>query len=66
MRPISGTVGHTGEGQWTAQTAKELKTPTPIIEGSFTFRVQSKKKPSYIGQVVSALRGQFGGHPVRK
>ena len=66
LKPISGVVGHTGEGEWTAKTAKELNVPAAIIEGSYKFRVQSKKKPSYIGQVVSALRGQFGGHPVRK
>lgn len=66
LAPISSTVGHTGEGEWTAKTARELKVSAAIIEGSYTFRVRSAKNPSFIGKVVSALRGQFGGHPVRK
>lgn len=66
LSDISGTVGHTGEGQWTAEAAKELGIPTPIIEGAFQFRVQSKDHPSYTGQVVSALRNQFGGHAQKK
>ena len=62
---ISGIVGHSGEGEWTARTARELGVPAPIIEGSFRFRVESAKTPSFTGQVVSAQRNQFGGHDVR-
>ncbi len=65
LKNISGTVGHSGEAAWTVKTAKQLKTPTPVIEKSFAFRVQSKKNPSYIGKILSALRNQFGGHSVR-
>ena len=36
--------------------------PTPTSRPTSTPRPQ--KKPSYTGQVVSALRGQFGGHSV--
>ena len=59
---ITGTVGHTGEGEWTAKVAAELGVPAPIIEGSFRFRVASEEDPSYTGRVLSALRNQFGGH----
>jgi glucose-6-phosphate 1-dehydrogenase len=62
LEGISGTVGHTGEGQWTAEYARELGVPVPIIRGSFDFRVGSEKEPSYTGRVLSALRNQFGGH----
>lgn len=62
LKSISGTVGHSGEGEWTVKTAKRMKVPVPIIEGSYQFRVQSAKKPSYTGQVVATLRNQFGGH----
>jgi 6-phosphogluconate dehydrogenase len=65
LAEISSTIGHTGEGEWTAQTAHELGIPAPIIEGSFQFRVQSAEHPSFIGKVVSALRGQFGGHKIK-
>ena len=63
---ISGSVAHTGEGEWTVNAGKELGVPVPIIEASFQFRVASGKKPSYIGQVLSALRNQFGGHDFKK
>ncbi|MCE9541571.1 decarboxylating 6-phosphogluconate dehydrogenase [Candidatus Kaiserbacteria bacterium] len=66
LSDISGTVGHSGEGEWTARTARELGVPAPIIEGSFKFRVESAKNPSFTGQVVSAQRNQFGGHNVAK
>lgn len=65
LKDISSTVGHLGEGEWTVKTAKEMKITAKVIEDSFRFRVQSSKHPSYTGKVVSALRGQFGGHPVK-
>ncbi|MBI2644620.1 glucose-6-phosphate dehydrogenase [Candidatus Uhrbacteria bacterium] len=61
---ISGSVQHTGEGMWTVQTAHELGIPAKIIEGALQFRIESEKNPSYAGKVLSALRGQFGKHPV--
>ncbi len=63
---ISGSVSQSGEGLWTVEAAKELGVAAPIIEGSFQFRVQSQERPSYTGQIVSALRNQFGGHEVLK
>lgn len=65
LKEISPTVAHTGEGEWTVKTANKLKVPVPIIEGSYQFRVQSSKKPSYTGRVLSMLRNQFGGHSVK-
>jgi 6-phosphogluconate dehydrogenase len=62
LASVSGSVGHTGEGEWTVKTARELGVPTPIIKGAFEFRKKSEQKPSYTGQVLSALRNQFGGH----
>lgn len=64
LEPISGSVAHTGEGAWTVETAKRMGLTTPVIEEALKFRMESEKKPSYTGKVVSALRGQFGGHTV--
>jgi 6-phosphogluconate dehydrogenase len=63
---ISGSIAHSGEGLWTVQTARELGLEVPIIEGSLQYRIDSQKKPSYIGKLVSLLRNQFGGHDVSK
>lgn len=62
LEKVSGTVAHTGEGEWTVKTGKELKVPTPIVKGSFDFRVDSEKNPSYTGKILSLLRNQFGHH----
>lgn len=64
LKDISGSVAQSGEGMWTVDAAKELGIPVPIIKGALDFRLQSQKSPSYTGQVVSALRHQFGGHEV--
>ncbi|GBE16867.1 6-phosphogluconate dehydrogenase, decarboxylating [bacterium BMS3Abin15] len=66
LNEISGSVKHTGEGKWTVETAKKLGIPVPIIEGALKFRDDSQDDPSYTGQIVSALRGQFGQHDVKK
>jgi len=58
----SGEVSQSGEGQWTVEAAQELGVPAAIIEGALEFRKKSQDNPSYTGQVVSALRHQFGGH----
>ncbi|MEK7499113.1 MAG: glucose-6-phosphate dehydrogenase [Patescibacteria group bacterium] len=63
---ISGSASHSGEGKWTVEAAQELGIPVPIIEGALQFRIDSEKNPSYTGQIVSALRNQFGGHDVKK
>ncbi|MHB8845741.1 MAG: phosphogluconate dehydrogenase (NAD(+)-dependent, decarboxylating) [Nitrospirota bacterium] len=65
LRDISGTVAQSGEGAWTVEAGKELGVPTPVIDDALRFRLQSREKPSYAGQVLSALRNQFGGHEVR-
>ena len=64
LKKASSKVGHTGEGEWTVKTAKELKVPVPVIESSFKFRMQSGKKLSFTGKVLSTLRAVFGGHKI--
>jgi len=66
LKKISGKVDSTGEGEWTVKIAEEMKLKTKVIKDSFEFRKQSQKNPDYAGQVVSALRGQFGKHDVEK
>lgn len=66
LSELSGSVGYTGEGEWTAKTAKDLKVPAKIIEESFEFRVKSQKYPSFIGKVLTAMRYGFGGHSIER
>lgn len=64
LKKISGSVSHSGEGLWTVKEANKLGIPVPIIKEALKFRVESQKNPSYAGQILSALRNQFGGHEV--
>jgi 6-phosphogluconate dehydrogenase len=66
LADISGEVSHSGEGQWTVEAAERLGVPVKVIEDSLQFRKDSQGNPSYTGQVVSALRNEFGGHDVSK
>ncbi len=65
LKEVSGSVGYTGEGEWTVKTAKNMKLKAKVIEEAVKFRIQSKKSPSYTGKVLSALRNQFGGHALK-
>ncbi len=65
LEGISGAVAQSGEALWTIDAAKEFGVPAPIIKGALDFRLQSQTNPTYAGQIVSALRHQFGGHEVQ-
>lgn len=66
LENVSGVVSHTGEGEWTVETAKKLHVKAKIIDEALAFRIQSEKNPSYTGKILSAFREQFGGHKVIK
>lgn len=65
LKEAAGEVQHTGEGEWTVQTAKKFGVPTPAIKAAFDFRVQSAKKPNYTGKILSMLRHMFGEHSIK-
>lgn len=62
LENASGTVGFTGEGEWTVSIAKKMGLKVDNIEQAFDFRVQSKDNPDYVGKILTVLRDQFGGH----
>jgi 6-phosphogluconate dehydrogenase len=61
---VSGTASHSGEGEWTIKTAKEMGIDVDVIEDSLNTRIKSEENPSYQGKIISALRNMFGGHSV--
>lgn len=65
LQNVTGSVGHTGEAEWTVRTAKEMEIKTKVIEDALEFRKQSEKNPSYTGKILSAIRNQFGGHSTK-
>jgi 6-phosphogluconate dehydrogenase len=66
LETVSGTVEHTGEGAWTVEAAEREGVEAKVIAEALAFRVRSETEPSYMGQVLSALREQFGQHDVRE
>ncbi|TAA72384.1 phosphogluconate dehydrogenase (NAD(+)-dependent, decarboxylating) [Planococcus salinarum] len=63
---IKGVMNSSGEGQWTVETALDLKVPAPVITMSLMMRHRSQEEDTFTGKVVAALRNEFGGHAVVK
>lgn len=71
LSEYSSKINHTGEGEWTVIAAKELGVDPVVIEDSFKVRVNSENDAEdspngFRNKVVSAQRGKFGGHSVKK
>ena len=63
---IEGIIGGGETGQWAVNTAKEYKVPIESINLALKLRLKSRKKPSFSGKVVAALRNEFGAHEVER
>ena len=66
LNKIEGVIGGGETGQWAVSTAKKYKVPFESIKLALKLRKKSRKKPTFSGKVVAALRNQFGGHDVVK
>ncbi|MCE5191042.1 MAG: glucose-6-phosphate dehydrogenase [Actinomycetia bacterium] len=64
LEGVSGAVDHTGEAEWTVRAAHALGVDARVISDALEVRRESEKAPSYAGQILSALRNQFGGHAI--
>lgn len=64
LNKIEGVIGGGETGQWAVNTAKEFKVPAESIQLALKLRKKSRKKPTFAGKVVAALRNEFGGHEV--
>ena len=63
---IKGVMHSSGEGKWTLETALDMGIPTPVIALSLIMRYRSQQDDTFTGQVVAALRNEFGGNAVEK
>jgi 6-phosphogluconate dehydrogenase len=59
-------VDDSGEGRWTVEAALEESVPLPVITSSLYARFGSRGEDDYGSKVLAALRGQFGGHAVKR
>ncbi len=53
-----------GEGRWTLHESIDNAVPMPVLAAALYARFTSRQQNSPSLQMVSALRGQFGGHAV--
>ena len=65
LEGIAPFVPDSGEGRWTIEEAIALRVPAPVLAVALFERFQSRTPDSFAYKVLSALRGQFGGHPVK-
>ncbi len=63
---IAPVVADSGEGRWTAFEAIENNVPAPVITLSLLERIRSREVESFGDKLLSALRNEFGGHPITK
>ena len=65
LEGVAPWVPDSGEGRWTVEEAVALRVPAPVIAASLFERFQSRNERAFAYRLLSALRGGFGGHPVR-
>lgn len=65
MSGIAPYVVDSGEGRWTVDEAIDLNVPAPVITQSLIERLRSRDKESFSDKLLSAMRNEFGGHPIK-
>jgi len=58
-------VSDSGMGRCTVKEAVDLAVPVPVIALALHMRFRSQEDAPCSGQLLAALRQQFGGHPVK-
>lgn len=66
LKSVKGYIEDTGEGRWSVMEAIEENIPAPVITLSLLQRLRSRQDESFGAKVIAALRGQFGGHEVKR
>ena len=64
LAELSEYTTDSGEGRWTLDEAVEHAVPMPVLAAALFARYSSRQQNSPTMRMVSALRGQFGGHKV--
>ncbi|MFD4143278.1 phosphogluconate dehydrogenase (NAD(+)-dependent, decarboxylating) [Streptomyces sp. NPDC058572] len=59
---FTGRVSDSGEGRWTVVAAVEESVPAPVISAALIERYESRGLGEFADKVLSAMRGEFGGH----
>jgi 6-phosphogluconate dehydrogenase len=63
---FAGRVSDSGEGRWTVIAAVDEGVPAPVITTSLYSRFESRGLGEFSDKILSAMRGEFGGHAEKK
>ncbi|HVZ36982.1 MAG TPA: decarboxylating 6-phosphogluconate dehydrogenase [Polyangiaceae bacterium] len=63
---FAGRVSDSGEGRWTLVAAIDEGVPAPVLANALSQRFASQGQQQFANRVLSALRGEFGGHKEKK
>jgi 6-phosphogluconate dehydrogenase len=66
LADFSGRVSDSGEGRWTVLAAVDEGVPASAIAASLYERFESRDMGAFTGQILSAMRSEFGGHAEKK
>ncbi|MBA2338679.1 MAG: decarboxylating 6-phosphogluconate dehydrogenase [Acidimicrobiia bacterium] len=66
LADIAPYVPDSGEGRWAVAEAIDLDVAAPVMSVSLLQRIASRDPVAFGDRLVSAMRGQFGGHAVRR
>lgn len=59
---FQGRVSDSGEGRWTVKAAIDEGVPAPVLSTALYERFASRGADEFAGKLLSAMRGEFGGH----
>jgi len=62
LADYAGRVSDSGEGRWTVIAGIEEGVPASVIAAALNERFESRDLGNFTGKVLSAMRGEFGGH----
>jgi 6-phosphogluconate dehydrogenase len=66
LHGIAPYVQDSGEGRWTVAEAIDLDIAAPVITVALLQRLRSRDADSFSDRLLAALRGEFGGHAVKR
>ena len=59
---FQGRVSDSGEGRWALKAAIDTSVPVPVLSAALYERFSSRGEGGFADKVLSAMRGEFGGH----
>jgi len=66
LEGLAPFVPDSGEGRWTVLEGVEQGVSLPVISTALFNRFKSQDDSSYADKLLSAMRGAFGGHAVKR